>query len=340
MARRLLLLSLLLGCPWPASVDAGPDTTADVAALRDTPLRDAPFPDGIAPADPSVGCGRVGRYPTGNTAASLVQDGRSRTFTVHVPPGYDGPLALPVVLLFHGGGGSADQLQNRSAGMDPIADREGFVAVYPDGTGALRTWNAGGCCGAAVRDAVDDVGFVGALLDELEAELCVDRRRVYASGMSNGGMMSHRLGCELADRIAAIAPVAAVDVTATCAPSRPVPIFHVHGSSDGHVPWEGGVGCGPSGVDYPSVPDSIEGWRSRNGCETTTTPGFSEGDGRCDGYDGCDADTVLCTIEGGGHSWPGGAPGAGAIDCPADGPQSTTFFASEAIWSFFADHPR
>lgn len=316
---------VLVACPTPSpATDSG------------TP--DVPTASGDATTDAPSACG-TSTYPAGDTAGMLVHDGVTRTFTVHVPPGYDGSAPTPVVLMFHGGGGSADQFQSASSEMDPVADREGFVTVYPDGTGVIQTWNAGGCCGGAVRDDVDDVGFVAALLDHLEAELCVDTRRVFASGMSNGGMMSHRLACELADRIAAIAPVASVNVAATCAPSRPVPVFQIHGSSDGHVPWEGGVGCGPAGVAYPSVPSSIEGWRSRNGCDATTLPGFAMGDGHCDVYDGCDAETVLCTIDGGGHSWPGGAPNAGVIDCPADGPQSTMFEASEAIWQFFAAHP-
>ncbi|MCB9611537.1 MAG: prolyl oligopeptidase family serine peptidase [Sandaracinus sp.] len=140
-----------------------------------------------------------------------------------------------------------------------MAEREGFVVVYPDGTGTIPTWNAGGCCGSAVRDDVNDVGFVAAILDRLEGELCLDRDRVFATGMSNGGMMSHRLGCELSERFAAVAPVAGTLMFDACTPTRPVHVMHVHGSDDGHVPWEGGLGCGPAGVPFTSVPD--RGWR-------------------------------------------------------------------------------
>jgi polyhydroxybutyrate depolymerase len=270
----------------------------------------------------------------------LDHDSQSRSYRVHVPPGYDGSAPVPIVFVFHGGGGSGEQIELRSSGMNEVADREGFVAVYADGTGAIRTWNAGGCCGGAVRDDVDDVGFVRALLDHLEAELCTDPARVYATGMSNGAMLSHRLACELSDRFAAVAPVAGVEMAPACPTNGRVAVMQVHGSSDGHVPWEGGVGCGPSAVAFTSVPETMSRWRMRNGCEETSTPLVMEGDGSCVVYDGCDADVALCTIEGGGHSWPGGAPNRDIADCPADGEQSTTFRASEQIWSFFEAHPR
>jgi polyhydroxybutyrate depolymerase len=114
--------------------------------------------------------------------------------------------------------------------MDDVADREGFVTVYPDGLGVLGTWNGGGCCGYAVQNDVDDVGFVTALLDHLEQALCIDRARVFASGMSNGGIFSHRLACEQSERIAAIAPVAGTLMIESCAPSRSVSVMHIHGS--------------------------------------------------------------------------------------------------------------
>jgi polyhydroxybutyrate depolymerase len=108
------------------------------------------------------------------------------------------------------------------------------------------------------------------------------------------------------------------------------------------VPFEGGEGCGTAGVVFTSVPATMARWQARNGCAAATSLTLEEGDGRCDTYAGCrdGADVMLCAIEGGGHSWPGGEPKIGVIDCPADGPQSTTFHASEVIWDFFAAHPR
>jgi polyhydroxybutyrate depolymerase len=297
----------------------------------------------LLPSAPSEGCNAAGVYEPGTTASEIRVGSDTRTFRIHVPEGYDPGVPLPVLLMFHGGGGSGRQFQEASAEMDPIADREGFVTVYPDGTGTLRTWNGGGCCGAAVTQNIDDVGFVRALLDHVEASLCVDRNRVFASGMSNGAILSHRLACELADRLAAIAPVAGTDLTTHCSPTRPIAVMHTHGTADGHVPWDGGAGCGPTAqVAFTSVPETIERWQARNGCSTTKSVTLTQGDGRCETYQACKAgaDITLCTIDGGGHSWPGGQPPASLVDCPGNGGQSSTFHVSEAIWSFLREHPR
>ena len=117
---------------------------------------------------------------------------------------------------------------------------EGFIAVHPKGGG--NTWNAGLCCGEAMTAKVDDVGFVAAMLDELEARFCVDTDRVFACRLSNGGFISHRLACELSERIAAIAPVAGTNVTSPCAPSQPVSVIHFHGTADTLVPYNGFAG--------------------------------------------------------------------------------------------------
>lgn len=349
--RGLALLCLLAGCdPSAPDVDASmadtpltdtpsSDTPALDAPALDAPTVDAPLPGG---AVPSAGCSSTTSLTAGaTTELTLMHGGLERSFRVHVPSGYDGSAPAPLVLMFHGGGGSGRQLEERSSNMSPIADREGFVAVYPDGTGALlRTWNGGGCCGSAVTNDVDDVGFVGAMLDRLEAELCVDLSRFYASGMSNGGILSHRLACEIPERFAAIAPVAGAEMAPSCTPSVSVPLMHVHGSADGHVPPPGGEGCGPAGVPFPPLADTMETRRVLNGCEATTEEAFVEGDGTCDAYTGCEADTLRCIIEGGGHNWPGGVPSTGVVDCPGDGIQSTTFVASEVIWRFFREHQR
>lgn len=288
---------------------------------------------------PSVGaCAGKAGFPPGTSEQRVDVGGRSRSFRVHVPPRYDARSATPVVIVLHGGGGSARHVEERGADMDPIADREGFVVVYPQGTGLLATWNGGLCCGRAANDDVDDVGFVAKLLDRLDEDTCVDPKRVYATGISNGALMSHRLACELSDRIAAIAPIAGTIGVASCAPRRPVPVLAIHGSRDAHVPPQGGRGCGPSGASFVSLASTMDGWRTRNRC-TGSEPLPARGDGACVEYTGCAAATVLCTIEGGGHSWPGGAPKHAFADCPADGPQSTTFPASEVVWAFFRDNP-
>lgn len=341
------------GATWCSSASApaveavGPDAASVVDGGVGTPLGDAATLEAASDAaateasadaaagKPSAGCASPGKqYPGGATTEGTVTvGGKSRSFRVHVPSTAKTPM--PVVLMLHGGGGSAEQLENDSAKMDPIADREGFVTVYPNGTGVIQTWNAGACCGKAAQDGVDDVAFISALLDHLEGQLCLDERRVFVAGMSNGAMLTHRLGCELSDRIAAIAPVAGTILAPSCSPKRPVAVMQIHGTLDGHVPWDGGIGCGPAGVAFTSVPSTLDGWRQRNGCTASTADYFEQGNGKCVGYQGCQAPVVLCTIDGGGHSWPGGVLKQGAVDCPADGAQSQTFSASEAAWSFF-----
>lgn len=322
LARRILLGLCALALSVAGGCAVGPDQELD---------EESPPGQGCEIGD--------GAYGFGTSTGELTVNGTSRSFRVHVPPSYRADTPLPLVLMLHGGGGSGKQLEESSSRMNPIADREGFITVYPDGTGLIPTWNAGNCCGAGVRDDVDDVAFIAALVDHLKGSLCVNKARVFAMGMSNGAMFSHRLACELSERIAAIAPVAGTIGVSDCQPTRPVPVMQIHGTSDGHVPWDGGVGCGPSGVDFVSVPDTVEGWRTRNGCEKSTSTAFDEGNGQCVSYEGCEAPVVLCSIEGGGHSWPGGVPKNGRVDCPEDGAQSTSFPASEQAWKFFQANP-
>jgi polyhydroxybutyrate depolymerase len=314
----------------PSAHDAPPDATtpaADASADIATTTRLSP-----GCATPSA------RYGAGTQPGELMAGGQRRTFLVHLPTGHQPRTPAPLVVLLHGGVGTGAQMEGSSL-FSPIADREGVVAVYPDGLS--RAWNAGGCCGPPAEQKLDDVGFIAALLDHLEAELCLDRRRIYATGMSNGAMMAHRLGCDLSDRITAIAPVAGTNMTAACAPRRPLPVLHIHGTADKHVPWTGGMGCGIAGVPYTGVPDSIAGWVTRNGC-TPAAPALylEQGDGRCERQASCPAgaDVILCTIAGGGHSWPGGdekETQLPACRLAGEGEQSRTFIASEQIWAFF-----
>jgi polyhydroxybutyrate depolymerase len=300
------------------------------------------------PALPSAGCdSALGPYAPGvSTAASLDMDGLSRTFLVHLPPSFpvanDRPTA--VLLLLHGGFGSGAQIE-QSSRMLEVSATEGFIVVSPDGVAGpfgARTWNAGECCGFAQTEAVDDVGFVSALIDHLGSELCIDRRRVYAAGMSNGAMLAHRLACDLAPRIRAIGAVAAPNATSVCEPSRPVPVVHIHGTADQHAPYAGGLGCGLSGYAFDSVLRSIEDWRARNACEDAAGATELVGDAVCETTNRCAPGTAvrLCSIAGGGHQWPGGLPPGvtGTPDC-AFGYQSPSYFASGEIWSFFAEHP-
>lgn len=311
-----------------------------------SPTADASLDAGRV-VDPSPGCGQPTTLPSGvTTRETMTFDGRERSWAVRLPAGYDGS-PRPIVFVLHGGVGTSDQIAAQS-GFDAIADREQAIVVYPNGIAVnesatnplvrAQTWNAGACCANAMEQNVDDVGFLTAVLDRMEAATCLDRSRVFFTGMSNGGMMSYRMGCERADRVTAIAPVAGSLQLPTCTPARPVALFAIHGSLDPSVRYDGGIGCGPGMVDTQPIPTIVADWATRNQCTGEPSTVFSQGDGTCVASGTCAAETVLCTIAGGNHSWPGSAtaPIGGCGDL--GGRPSTTFFATEAIWAFFARH--
>jgi polyhydroxybutyrate depolymerase len=174
-----------------------------LAASCQCPTRLQPI--ALSPAD------AAGSLAPGNYGLTLGPDGDQRKVILHIPPAYDKSSKLPLVIVLHGGGGSAEQVQRQSQ-MDRYADQFGFVVAYPNGSGRLEdaifTWNSGHCCGYALEHNVDDVGFLIALIDSLNKQYAIDPNRVYVTGMSNGAMMAYRTGAELADKIAGIAPVA------------------------------------------------------------------------------------------------------------------------------------
>ena len=207
-------------------------------------------------------------------------------------------------------------------------DSAGFIAVHPQGTGNPASWNAGACCSPANDNMVDDVGFVRAMLDKLELDLCVDNARIYSTGMSNGGFLSHRLACELSDRIAAVAPVAGVNGVMTCTPKRPISVMHFHGTADPLVSYTGSNGL-------PGAEQTVSDWAMRDHCTDSPLESFRKGDSHCITYKKCDggAEVILCTVDNGGHTWPGGT----AI--PGLGNTTTDLSATDAMWDFFLRHP-
>jgi polyhydroxybutyrate depolymerase len=276
----------------------------------------------------------------GDHQVALRHDGLHRRYLVHVPPAAAAGQPLPVLLSFHGGGGNA-AVHQRFAQGDGLADREGYLVIYPDGTGVGRmlTWNAGTCCGGAAWRQVDDVGFALAAVDDLAARVRVDRRRVYATGMSNGGMMAHRLAAEAPERIAAIAPVAGGLVLQRFAPSRPVPVLHVHSVDDPRALYQGGLGPSWSGhqVLHPDVDEMMAKWAAADGC----TGGPHAVDERSDGsgdtatllaWRGCagGAEVALWRLTGAGHVWPGHPSNRARLL----GEDTTVIDANEEIWSF------
>jgi polyhydroxybutyrate depolymerase len=277
---------------------------------------------------------------------TLTSDGRERRYLIHYPPQYDAARPWPVVLSFHGSN-SNGQIQLEFTAMNENADREGFVVVYPFGTGErerLLFWNAGNCCGYAHRENIDDVGFVRALVERLDSEVNVDPTRVYAAGMSNGAMMAYRLASEAADVFAAVATVAGTMGTKTCHPSRPVSIIHFHGSDDEFVPVAGGVGRrSVTGTHQFSVEHSIRAWVAANCCApepVVTSLSNTHDDGTFTvrylygpGHE--QSEVVFYLIHGAGHTWPGRPPRPHYL-----GKTTYNILANDLIWEFFQRHFR
>ena len=281
-------------------------------------------------------------FDPGDHTRKLTVDGRERTYLVHVPKKYDPKSPTPVILALHGAAMDGSMMVWFS-GLNKKSDESGFIVVYPSGTGVgpFRTWNAGGFSGRMAEGKADDVAFIGKLLDDLATVVKVDEKRVYACGMSNGGMMCYRLAAELSDRIAAIAPVAGTIAIEESQPKRPVPVMHFHGSKDNIVPFEMAKGKTPSFMKLKGVEESIQTWVKLNGCdETPKTETISQDADEMkvtrktygNGKDG--SEVVLVVIEEGGHTWPGQKPPVGFI-----GKSAKNISANDLMWEFFQKYP-
>lgn len=264
--------------------------------------------------------------------------GSGRSYLLYLPPSQQPGRPLPLVLVFHGAGGRAGAIA-RHTGFSRLAEREGFVVAYPEGVG--RRWNDG----RGIGGAASDVAFVRALVDTLEREVGIDRRRVYATGISNGAMFAYRLACDLPGVLAAIAPVAGAvpaAVAENCAGATPVAVVAFQGTADRAVPYEGGSVAGRGGAVL-SAEGSADFWARINNCPgppAAEPPMDTVTDGtrlRRTSHSGCrdDRAVVLYTIEGGGHTWPGGPGVARRV-----GRSSREIDATGAIWDFFRRHPR
>jgi polyhydroxybutyrate depolymerase len=332
-----LALVLVAGCG--AGRDDGAERATPTSSTATTPTTDATSSTS-SPTDPTEPVEElpVEEVPGGTSTETLtLDDGTERTYRVHVPDGLPAGEPVPLLLALHGGGGSAEQFA-RNSGFDAVADREGFIVAYPDGSGAIRTWNGGYCCGAADRDDIDDVAFLRALVDELREAYPVDPDRVFAAGHSNGGIMSYRLACEAADVFAAIGVVAGSVGIESCAPSSPVSVVHIHGDQDQNHPIDGGVGPnGVSGVSFRSAGSSVEEWAGLDGCDPRATTS-TEGAVSTQEWSGCDGgtDVVFHTISGASHAYPGHPATAPSLT----GEASTAMDASEVIWTFLSTHGR
>jgi polyhydroxybutyrate depolymerase len=271
-------------------------------------------------APPSVTCAGKTAQPLDATWTIMV-GGQPRTVKVHVPASYDPAVATPVVLNIHGRTQDASAQATMSHAIAK-SDAAGFILVHPQSATSPTSWNSGTCCDPATTNNIDDTGYFAKLLDELEAKLCVDPDRVFAMGMSNGAYEAHTLGCKMADRIAAIGPVAGLLLQSPCSPSRALPAMLINGTAD-------------SLSQYQYVDQGVTFWTGKNHCSTQMQT-YQQGDVTCVTHGGCTdgADVVLCTVQDGGHQWPGGDA------LPFLGKKSDSIIATDALWTFFAAHPR
>lgn len=281
----------------------------------------------------------------GDHLLRLTVDDRPRSYRVHVPAQCHASRPAPVVLVFHGTSMNAKSMAQAS-GLNAKSDEAGFVAVYPNGTGVhpqFLTFNAGEEHDPMSEGRPDDVKFVGKLLDDLAMHLRIDENRVFATGMSNGGMMCYRLAAEMPDRIAAIAPVAGPMAVPMPAARRPLSVIHFHGTADEIVPIDGPDERTPDTVRFRSVDDTLRLWAQANGCppvpETVAEPDCTN-DGTTvqrltwgPGTKG--AEVVFYRIEAGGHTWPGKTP----MFKKLLGRSTRDISANDLIWSFFERHP-
>ena len=275
----------------------------------------------------------------GTVVRTVEVENTRRTYLLHVPSSYNRNKPIPLVLVFHGGEGQPQQIE-RHTGFSALADREAFIVAYPEGVN--KHWNDG----RANAPRVDDVAFATAVIDDLARTLNVDRKRIYATGISNGGMFSQRLACELSGTIAAIASVAATMPDALrvrCKPSQPISVLMIHGTDDPLIPYRGGaMPRGTLGGNVLSAPDAIKFWVAHNKCSPTPTTlelGVDRDpkDGtrvESESYDHCAAnvDVELVTVVGGGHTLPSSRQ---YLPERLVGRTSMEINGTEAIWSFF-----
>jgi polyhydroxybutyrate depolymerase len=273
----------------------------------------------------------------GDYRFSFSHGGMTRFYLVHVPKSYRPGRATPVLIALHGGGGNADfQADDSKYRLISKSEQSGFIAVFPNGYsrfgGKLATWNAGTCCAGAVRNNVDDVGFIREVIHRVERQASIDPQRVFATGMSNGAMMSWRLACE-APEIRGIAPVEGTDNTTHCTPAHPVPVIQFHALDDPNVPFNGGVGPRSiARVRFTSVPDTQAKWVRLNRANPAARRVLMVTGAHCDLHPATrgGAPVELCVTDTGGHSWPGGGTQQGRKQ------PSMAISANDLMWSFFS----
>lgn len=277
----------------------------------------------------------------GDYTKSFVHNGLTRMYKIHVPKSYNSEYPTPVLFVFHGGGGDMGfQSTEKYYKQISKSEESGVIAIFPNGyskfqSGKFATWNAGKCCGDARNKNVDDVDFIKELIQKVSSQLNIDKNRVFATGMSNGGMLSYRLACELSGLFKGVAAVAGTDNTLECIPKNPISILHIHAQDDDNVLFFGGHGNGVKDktkvTKFNSVPATISKWIKLNGCHEKPKRILEKSGAYCDKYLSCKNNTEvqLCVTEKGGHSWPGGEKVMGG------GKTSKAISANDIIWDFF-----
>lgn len=279
--------------------------------------------------------------PVGSSARSLAVATTRRTYRVYRPSGIFRPA--PLVIVLHGALGSGLQAEN-SYGWDHQADDGHFVVAYPDGV--HRTWHVSdGCCGPAAAHNVDDVAFIARLVQTLSSEVPVDPRRIYATGISNGGALAYRLACDT--RIFAAIGAVSANLLGVCASPAPISLIHIHGTADRTFPYSGGPGRHsndgsgerPANTTGPPIPDLVQQWRTIDHCaapKVTKNGDLTTSIAACPGTRAVE----LITVTGAGHQWPGQPGPSGPLadrlhlDTPFSGLDATA-----SIWRFFQNHP-
>lgn len=338
----------------PDSVEGKTDLDRDgIANYLDLDSDNDGLPDQVEGTEDADG-DTIANYldPSDSTrnAYSVEFGGIERSFRVQIPVGYDGTEAVPLVFVLHGRGSTSADI-DWFTGFDAMANTFGFIALFPDAY--QKNWNDGReTPGVAAYDEnIDDVGYISFLIDVMDAEFNVDLSRVYVTGFSNGAVMAHRLGCELAERIAAIAPVAGalpLNYAPSCVPARFMPVLSINGTDDRIVLWEGGrVGSSSDPQGYILSPsDSVLFWATNNRCTLTpveqSVPNTNKDDSaRAYRYDYLSddggGDVVFYKVVSGGHTWPGATWlqalwGMGSV--------CQDFDASKEVWTFFTEHAR
>jgi polyhydroxybutyrate depolymerase len=286
-----------------------------------------------APASPTPGCGREPSVRPGTTAdetiatdPAIAAGQNSRAYRVHIPTSYAADDAYPVMLVFHGYGGGAADMESVT-GFSALADEDQFIAVYPQGLTdiyGVPFWASSG----TIDLGIDEVQFTNNLLDILEADFCIDTTRIDATGFSNGGAMAGLLACQLSDRIAAFAPVSGnfYAPQGGCNPDRPIPILEIHGAADQIVPYYGIPESVNPRMPLPSIPTWLRAWATRDNCADEPTTSASDASVTTMEWGGCAANGTVIhyRIEGGGHNWPPSLQGRSV---------------AAVLWDFFQAHP-